>query len=108
MLFDLVHAGLAGASVALLAPGPNGLGEVLVRSEQLLGFGLLAAGATMFLVILLNLRRGRTWAWVCQLVLLCLIVGVAPFPGLIWVPLLIAWCGPAVRDWFDPPLSREF
>ncbi|NUQ01140.1 MAG: hypothetical protein HUU35_14925 [Armatimonadetes bacterium] len=69
---------------------------------------LLGGLVSLYAAVLFNLRRGCAWAWVAQLVLICLVVALSSIPGLLWVPLLVAWCSPTVRDWFDPPLRREF
>ncbi|MCC7492442.1 MAG: hypothetical protein IT204_08860 [Fimbriimonadaceae bacterium] len=69
---------------------------------------LALAWAGVVTWVSLNFRRRRRWAWSVQLMLLCLIVGLGSLPGLLWVPLLVAWCSPPVRDWFDPPARRHF
>jgi len=28
--------------------------------------------------------------------------------GLVWLPLLVAWCREDVRQWFDPPQRQAF
>lgn len=80
-----------------------------VTDYAAIGLSIPLAALVLFVLVLsVRLQRGCAWAWVAELVLICLAVGLAPFPGLLWVPLLVAWCSPTVRDWFDPPMHREF
>lgn len=109
--FDLFHilAGL-GLLYALFASSRTAAGGHDVWSDpalQMVAIGLpvLVAG---FALVMLSLRRARSAAWIAQLVLICLVVGLTSIPGLLWIPLLIAWCSTPVRDWFDPPSHRHF
>lgn len=96
--FNLVHlAGLGFCSV------------VFINDLEVLPLALFPVVMMVpFLALLLNLRRGQTWVWVGQLVLICLTLGLCSIPGLLWLPLLVAWCSTPVRDWFDPPMQRSF
>ena len=54
------------------------------------------------------LRRGAGWAYALQTAVLVLLVVASSGPGVLWVPALVAWCDPSVRDWFCPPQARGF
>lgn len=106
---------VARALDALLAASAAGtvLWVVTLEPEANQGLGLyflvlFGVLVTAFAALALSLRRLCAWAWVVQLVWLCLVIGMMPVPAIVIVPLLVAWCGGSVRDWFDPPLCREF
>lgn len=102
-LFDLFVATVLGLGVAGAGCQRPEFGqEVLLLCVPLLAL------AGLFFAMACSLRRLCAWVWVSQLIALCLVIGILPVPGLVLVPLLVAWCGPGVRDWFDPPAYREF
>lgn len=101
--FDLLHFGLL---VFWLFYSPL-LYRTTAPPWPVVVTGIVACSLAVT-ILLLSLRRGSFFGWVCQLVVLCLAVGLAPLPGILWVPLMVAWCGPETRDWFDPPMEREF
>ena len=96
--FNVVHIALLGCAATFCLNERGG------EPFALFAFGAMAP----YLLLLLGLRRGAAWAWIGQLVLICLMLGLTSIPGLIWLPLLIAWCSSPVRDWFDPPMRRTF
>ncbi len=96
--YNLVHvAGLGFCGVVFIS-------DLEVLPLAVIPIALMAP----FAILMLGLRRGVAWAWVGQLVMICLTLGLCSIPGLIWLPLLIAWCSTPVRDWFDPPMQRSF
>lgn len=97
-VFNLVHIALLGSFGGYCLSERGG--------APIAGFLFVAMAP--YLLLLLGLRRGAAWAWIGQLVLICLMLGLTSIPGLIWLPLLIAWCSSPVRDWFDPPMRRSF
>ncbi len=90
--------------VAAFVLGPDIDGE----SPSIAGAVAVVSPIVLLALLMTHLRRGRAWAWVLQLVVICLICALAMPFSIVIIPLLVAWCGPAVRDWFDPPLRREF
>ncbi len=98
--FDLCHLLAVGSLAACSA--------AIDETAAWLGLLLVTPVILPITVVMLSLRRGAAWAWAAQLVLICLSLAIISLPGLLWVPLLVAWCSPPVRDWFDPPLRREF
>lgn len=107
VVFNLLHGGLLLVLVAVSGGRTFRSGAAAPPADYLPPLVLLVA-ATIFLGMTLLLRRGSFHAWVLQLVLLCAAAGLMPLPGALWVPLVVAWCSPGVRDWFDPPLRRDF
>jgi len=96
--FNLVHLAGLGFCTAMFASD--------VVGRPLAAFPVMLM--TPFVMLLIGLRRGVAWAWVGQLVMICLTLGLCSIPGLVWLPLLVAWCSTPVRDWFDPPMQRSF
>ncbi|MBI2302661.1 MAG: hypothetical protein HYU66_27460 [Armatimonadetes bacterium] len=105
--FNLLHGGLLLGLVAVSGGRTWRAGPDAPPADFLPPLVLLVA-AGIFMATTLLLRRGSFHAWVLQLVLLCAAAGLVPLPGALWAPLVVAWCSPAVRDWFDPPLRRDF
>lgn len=108
VVFNAFHGAILAV---LLLPALISFLSTADREAQLGALVLLlaAAGALVGLMLLtFSLRRCGLFAWVIQLLLLCLLIGLVPLYGVVWIPLVVAWCGQPTRDWFDPPLRREF